>query len=112
MRGVEYADASVELQAGSQVVHLEITRRDIQSGVFGAGNLCPGAIALRRLFPDREILISAGMVIAGAECTSTPPGLAAWIRRYDAREPVGPASFELLLEPARLPLCEGVALYG
>jgi len=67
-------------------MRIQLTQQDVDQGVRGSFYHCPWALALRRLRPGRELLVSNDSIKDGAGDTLylLPRHIVAWIELYDS----------------------------
>lgn len=79
------------------IVHVEVTREDIENGNYGCSR-CPVALAIRRAIPGSIPLVTrTNFTLMGASGKKyqTPPGMRDFILEFDNQLPVEPITFDL-----------------
>jgi hypothetical protein len=88
-----------------RTVHLEITADDIERGERANCQWCPVALALRRAFPGRKVVVWHDRAEIAGRPYWLPQSVRDFVTNYDddvtpMRTPARPLSFELVVEDA------------
>jgi hypothetical protein len=75
-------------QAGVEPIAVEITEWDIEHGEVAHCGKCPVALALRRMYPDADLIEVAEPVVVGDEEFTPGDDMLAFIGRFDNYEHV------------------------
>ena len=78
-------------------IRINVTARDIEAGDIGTSALCPIEIAARRHKVLAWCLTSQTSLIGKGFTCSLPASAMRFIRVFDARQPVEPFSFYLMV---------------
>lgn len=76
---------------------LRLTAADIRDGLPRSSCFCPFAIAARRLFPRRSVLVSSDTIHLTKASYSLSVKAVQAIRRYDNGRTMKPGTFKLTL---------------
>lgn len=92
------------------ILHIEVTERDITSGVANNARFCPVARAVRRVL-RRERRSARGLWagpfalnLGPGNLTQWPTDIKEWIKSFDALKTVQPIAFDLELSKPPKPL--------
>jgi hypothetical protein len=78
------------------VTTIQVTQDDIDDGIRGSYCDCPIALAIKRQFPGKEIIVSKYILgIGGVNTWNVPKPVYNFIDRFDNGNPVEPIVFEI-----------------
>ncbi len=80
---------------------IRVTRADIENGAANDECNCPIALALKRAFATRNVVVGSGGIAVGGKIYDTPVAVVEFINKFDDGMNVEPFSFCLEMENAR-----------